>query len=66
MSKHMANDLTVVVDDHRHWQNIRKGEERPHEKLVVECVGEIIKGARSEVSLCREHRFSFELRLSLW
>lgn len=51
VAEYMAHDLAVVVDNQRHRDEVAEGEDDADEEARVEGVGQVVKGARGEISL---------------
>lgn len=48
----VTNNLTIIVDDQSHRKSIAKGKNNSNEEACVKRIGEVIKRACRQVSLC--------------
>lgn len=44
---YVTHNLTVVVDDQGHWENVTECEKDTDEHFVVKCCGEVVESAGS-------------------
>lgn len=40
----MRNNLTVVINDERHGEDVRKGENSSDKHAIVKCISQVVKG----------------------